>query len=209
MWIAKKKFPQNTIKKIAHPQTKKGRRTPDLRLLLTRNECQSVKWKGWYSVFTGIPSFSLFISTAWLDSPLNKATRDTCDLHNHTFLEQLSRQNLDRKFWKLERVAYLAMETDKTMFADQLETSTTHWAFDHRMCQGCKGRGAFDDCLGEVSSWTGNVSGREECKGKKKWLFRRIACSARTSKGTDYIRTAFLKVWCIWCIRTRSSVIFL
>ena len=131
-----------------------------------------------------------------LNSPLNKATRDTCDLHNHSFLEQPSRQNLDRKFWKLERVAYLAMETDETMFADQLETWTIHWAFDHRMCQGSKGRGAFDDCLGEVSSWTGNVSGREECKGKKKWLCRRIACSARTSKGTDYIRTAFLKVWC-------------
>ena len=119
MWIAKKKFPQNTIKKIAHPQTKKGRRTPDLRLPLTRNECQSVKWKGWYSVFTGIPNFSLFISTAWLNSPLNKATRDTCDLHNHTFPEQPFRQNLNRKFWKLERVAYLAMETDETMFADQ------------------------------------------------------------------------------------------
>ena len=57
--------------------------------------------------------FSTFFSTAWLNSPLNKATRDTCDLHNHTSPEQPSKEkNLDRKFWKLERVAYLAMETD-------------------------------------------------------------------------------------------------
>ena len=35
----------------------------------------------------------------------------------------------------------------------------------------------------------------------KKWLFRPTSCSARTSKVKHYIRTAFLKVWCIWCIR--------
>ena len=28
-----------------------------------------MKWKGWYSVFAWIPNFSLFISTAWLNSP--------------------------------------------------------------------------------------------------------------------------------------------
>ena len=46
----------------------------------------------------------------------------------------------------------------------------------------------------------------EECKGKKKKekTFREIACLARTSKVTHYIRTAFLKVCCIWCIRTRT-----
>ena len=63
-------------------------------------------------MFAGIPNFSLFISTAWLNSPLNKATHDTCDLHNHTSPEQPSRKTLDRQFWKLERFAYLAMETD-------------------------------------------------------------------------------------------------
>ena len=71
-----------------------------------------MKWKCWYSVFAGLPNFLLFISTAWLIGPLNKATRDTCDLHNHTSLKQPSRKNLDRKFWKLERVGYLAIETD-------------------------------------------------------------------------------------------------
>ena len=120
-----------------------------------------MKWKGWYSVFTGIPNFSLFISTAWLNSPLNKATRDTCDLHNHTFPEQPSRQNLDQ-----------ILEIRKSCLSghgnwrDNVRWSV-RWAFHHRMCQGSKGRGAFDDCLGEVSSWTGNSSGMEECKGKK------------------------------------------
>ena len=44
-------------------------------------------------------------------------------------------KNLDREFWKLERVAYLAMETDIDRDNDQSETSTTHLVFDHHMCQ--------------------------------------------------------------------------
>ena len=95
------------------------------------------------------------------------------------------------------------------MFADQLETSTTHRAFNHHMCQCPRGEEDLTIAWVEWDIWTGNVSEMEECKGKKKWLFRRIACSARTSKLTHYIRTAFLKVWCIWRIRTRSSVTFL
>ena len=38
------------------------------------------------------PIFSLFILTTWLNSPLKKATRDTCDSHNHTSPEQPSRK---------------------------------------------------------------------------------------------------------------------
>ena len=162
-----------------------------------------MKWKGWYSVFTGIPNFSLFISTAWLNSPLNKATRDTCDLHNHTFPEQPSRQNLDQKIWKLERVAYLAMETDETMFADQFA--------GHFTIACARGPRGEEHLTIAWVKWVLELEIRVEWKSVKvkKWLFRQIACSARTSKGTDYIRTAFLKVWCIWCIRTRSIVIFL
>ena len=58
-----------------------------------------------------------------------------------------------------------------------------------------QGRGVFDDCFGGVGYLNWKVSEMEECKGeKKKRLFRRIACSARTSKVTHYITTAFLKV---------------
>ena len=42
---------------------------------------------------------------------LNKATRDTCDLHTSRSRPE-RKKYLDRKFWELERVAYLTMETD-------------------------------------------------------------------------------------------------
>ena len=89
-----------------------------------------------------------------LNSPLNKATRGTCDLHSHTSRSRPERKKyLDRKFWELERVAYLAMETDVdrgNVRWSIRETSTTTGEFDHRMCGS------------RVSSWTGNVSGMEE-----------------------------------------------
>ena len=57
MWIAKKIYSRRILSKQSPiPNQKKGRRTPDLRLPFTRNECQSVKWKGWYSVFARIPN---------------------------------------------------------------------------------------------------------------------------------------------------------
>ena len=171
MWIAKKKiFPQNTIETIAHPQTKKGKRTPDLSLPVTRNECQSVKWKGWYSVFAGIPNFSLFISTAWLNSPLNNATRDTCDLHNHTSPEQPSRENnLDRKFWKLERVAYLAIETD-------IDPDNVRWSIEN-----------FNNPPG---IWPSHVPGEGALKGLQWYGFARFLvrfCGFTKPSGLRYL----------------------
>ena len=49
-------------------------------------------------------------------------------------------KNLDRKFWKLERVVYLAMETDVdrdncSLINWKLQQPTGH-LFDHHMCQG-------------------------------------------------------------------------
>ena len=49
----------------------------------------------------------------------------------------------------------------------------------------------------ELFIWPLKLSEMDECKGKKKRLFRQIACSARTSKVTHYIRTVFLEVCCI------------
>ena len=98
---------------MAHPQSKKEEGH-----LISGYHSQKMsasQWSGNADIqcLQEYPIFHFFFSTAWLNSPVNKATRDTCDLHNHTSPEQPSREkNLDRKFWKLERVAYLAMETD-------------------------------------------------------------------------------------------------
>ena len=175
------------------------------------------------------------------------ATLDTCDLQIVLSPQQLSRKLNTaawlKKIWAgnvgLERVSYLAMETDiDTIWADQLEISTTPCAFDCRLWQR---RGAFDDCLGGVwylnrkcQAWSGpfflvvrrrsvslrtaanvsrnvpqrrwarrNVCHRrlEECKGKKNRFFRRMACSASTSKATS-LHYAFLTEW-YRCIKTR------
>ena len=84
-------------------------------------------------------------SIAWLNSLLYMATLDTCDLQIVLSPRQLSRKLNTaawlKKIWAgnvgLERVSYLAMETDiDTIWADQLEISTTPCA--------------FDDCLGGV-----------------------------------------------------------
>ena len=119
--------------------SKQGRRTPGRRLPFTRNECQSVQWQGWHSLFAWIPNFSLFISTAWLNSLLNKTTHDTCDLHNHTSPKQPSRKKSGTEILEIRRSClsgYRNWRWSRQPFADQLETSTTHRAFDHHMCQG-------------------------------------------------------------------------
>ena len=142
MWIAKKNmFPQNTIETIAIPNQKKGRRTPDLRLPFTRNECQSVKWKAWYSVFARIPNlpseqgYTWHLWFAYFPQPSRK------------------KKYLDRKFWELERVAYLAMETD-------VDRDNVRWSI--RETSTTTGNLTIA-CVGSrVSSWTGNMSGMEE-----------------------------------------------
>ena len=177
---------------------------------------QCSKKAGIPALFAWIPNFPLFISITWLNSLLNKATHDTCDLHNHTYPKLRPEKNLDRKFWKLEGVVYLGIETDVDrdnclLINWKLQQPTGHLNITCARGRGT-GRGEFDYCLGGGRNlnwkceWDGGVWRQ---KKKKKRLFRQIACSARTSKVTHYIRTAFLKVCCIWCIRTRSSVIFL
>ena len=60
---------------------------------------------------------------------------------------------LDRKFWELERVAYLAMETD-------VDRDNVRWSI--RETSTTTGNLTIA-CVGSrVSSWTGNVSGMEE-----------------------------------------------
>ena len=86
-------------------------------------------------------NFSLFISTAWLNSLLNKATHDTCDLHNHTSPKQPCRKkNLDWKLWKLERVVYLAMETDVDRDTCSLINWKLHQATGHLTITCARGR---------------------------------------------------------------------
>ena len=90
--------------------SKQGRRTPGRRLPFTGNECQSVQWKGWYSLYAWIPNFSLYTSTAWLNSLLNKVTPDTCDLHNHTSPKLLKIERVQaahNNHWGLKRLGSL------------------------------------------------------------------------------------------------------
>ena len=150
MWIAKKIYSRRILlKQSPIPNQKKGRRTPDLRLPFTRNECQSVKWKGWYSVFAGIPNFSLFISTAW-HTKMPSEQGYTWHLWFAYFLQPSRKKKyLDRKFWELERVAYLAMETD-------VDRDNVRWSI--RETSTTTGNLTIA-CVGSrVSSWTGNVS---------------------------------------------------
>ena len=60
----------------------------------------------------------------------------------------------------------------------------------------------------ELFIWPLKLSEMEECKGKKKKrLFRQIACSARTSKVTHYIRTVFLKAYAVSDVSERDRVL--
>ena len=101
------------------------------------------------------------------------------------------------------------METD---IETGYELINGKWACDHRQCRR---RGAFDDCLGGVGylnrKCQSNLTSlddpghsfsqeKKECRGKNKnnnnnenSLFRRMACSAKTSKATSP-HYAFLKV---------------
>ena len=59
-----------------------------------------------------IPNFSLFISTALLNSLLKRLHMIPVICIIILPLNGRPEKNLDRKFWKLEKVVYLAMETD-------------------------------------------------------------------------------------------------
>ena len=114
-------------------QRKKGAKISSPKIYFKVETINLFHWL-WHSIW-------LYFSIAWLNSLLHMATLDTCDL-----------QIVLKKIWTgnvgLDRVSYLAMENDiETIWSDQLEISTTPFAFDCRLWQR---RGAFDDSLGGV-----------------------------------------------------------